>query len=233
MNREEKSAVIEEVAAQIQRSEAVIAFDPTGLTVTQAADLRNRLFDADATLRVVKNRLTLRSADRAGVEPLKELLVGPTALTFVTGDVALAAKALAAFRRESQLIPFKGGTLRGDGLSVEQIESIARLPALQVLQGQFVGVLASPITGLARGLAALISGLAVQLRQIEEQGLVGGAKEDGPGAAPPAAEPQQAAPGPEPPGDPVAEANAGDDQAAEVPGEGAQQSESESESEEG
>ena len=173
MDREQKGAAIVEVAAQIEQSQAVFAVDPTGLSVTQAADLRDRLIEADATLRVVKNRLTHRSAEQAGAQALTQLLVGPTALTFVRGDVALAAKALAGFRRDSQLLVFKGGTMDGDALSVEQMEALARLPSRELLQGQFVGVLASPLTGLVRSLAALIAGVAVQLRQIEEQGLVG------------------------------------------------------------
>jgi len=174
MDRDQKGAAIVEVAAQIEQSQAVFAVDPTGLSVAQAADLRDRLLEADATLRVVKNRLTHRSAEQAGAEALTELLVGPTALTFVRGDVALAAKALAGFRRDSQLLVFKGGTMNGDALSVEQMESLARLPSRELLQGQFVGVLASPLTGLVRSLAALIAGVAIQLRQIEEKGLVGG-----------------------------------------------------------
>ena len=182
MDRDQKGAVIVEVAAQIEQSQAVLAVDPTGISVTQAADLRDRLTEADATLRVVKNRLTHRSAEQAGAETLKQLLVGPTALTFVRGDVALAAKALAGFRRDSQLLVFKGGTMNGDELSVEQMEALARLPSREVLQGQFVSVLASPVTGLVRGLAALIAGVAVQLRQIEQQGLVGGGTAAGPTA---------------------------------------------------
>jgi large subunit ribosomal protein L10 len=122
----------------------------------------------------VKNTLTERAADKAGAETLKPLLEGPTALTFVNGDVAVAAKALATFRRQNNVLEFKGGSLGDEVLSVDQIESIARLPARDVLFGQFVGVVASPITGVVRGLNALISGLAIQLGAIAEQGLVGG-----------------------------------------------------------
>ena len=174
MNREQKAAAIAEVAAMIEEADAIFAVDYRGMSVRQAAELRRRLADADATLRVVKNRLTQRAADQAGAEQLKPLLVGPTAFAFVRGDVALAAKALAGFRREAPTLAFKGGTMNGDALTVEQVESIARLPTREVLQGQFVGVLASPLSGLARGLSALLSGLAVALRQIEERGLVGG-----------------------------------------------------------
>jgi large subunit ribosomal protein L10 len=174
VNRNQKSDVIEQVATQIRESQAVFAVDYRGVTVKQAGMLRDRLLEADATFRVVKNTLTERAADEAGAPGLKGLLTGPTALTFVRGDAALAAKALAGFRRETQLLDFKGGTLEGDTLSVEQVESIARLPTREVLQGQFVGVLASPLTGLVRGLGGLISGLAVALGQIQEKGLVGG-----------------------------------------------------------
>lgn len=184
MNRDEKAAVIEEVADQIRSADAIFAVDYRGLSVQDAANLRTRLVEAGATFRVVKNRLTILSADAAGAESLKELLEGPTAFTFVTegGDAALAAKALAQYRRETETLAFKGGQMGGEVLSIEQIESISRLPAREALQGQFVGVLASPLTTLVRGLAGMISGLASQLQQMADQGLVTGE------APPPAAE---------------------------------------------
>jgi large subunit ribosomal protein L10 len=190
MNREQKAAAIEEVAGQIQESEAVFAVDYRGISVPQAAELRTRLTEAGARFRVVKNTLTERAADQAGAEPLKDVLEGPTAFTFVLaegGDVALAAKALATFRRETDLLAFKGGIMNGDALSVDQMEALSKLPSLDVLHGQLVGVIASPITGLVRGLNALIQGLAIQLGQIAEQGLVGGdapAAEETPAEAP-------------------------------------------------
>ena len=158
MNRDQKAAVVEEVATQIQESEAVFAVDYRGISVPQAAELRTKLNEAGARFRIVKNTLTELSADKAGAESLKELLEGPTAFTFVSaeGDVALAAKALAQFRRETELLEFKGGVMGGDVLTVEQITELSRLPALDVLHGQLVGVIASPITGLVRGLNALI-----------------------------------------------------------------------------
>ena len=178
MNRDQKAAVIEEVATQIKESDAVFAVDYRGISVPQAATLRERLQEADATLRVVKNTLTERAADQAGAEGLKELLDGPTAFTFVRGDAALAAKVIATFRRENQVLEFKGGTMDGAVVSIDQIEAISRLPAREVLHGQLVGVLASPVTGLVRGLHQLIQGLASQLGQIAEQGLVSGQSPD-------------------------------------------------------
>jgi large subunit ribosomal protein L10 len=190
MNREQKAAAVEEVATQIQESEAVFAVDYRGISVPQAAELRTKLNDAGARFRVVKNTLTQLSADKAGAESLKELLEGPTAFTFVAadgGDVALAAKALAQFRRETELLEFKGGVMGGEIITAEQITALSRLPAREVLHQQLVAMVASPITGLVRGLNALIAGLAIQLQQIAEQGLVG----DGEAAA---EEPEPTAP---------------------------------------
>ena len=180
MNRDQKAAVIDEVAVQITESEAVYAVDYRGTSVPQAADLRTRLRETDARFRVVKNTLTERAADQAGAAGLKEYLAGPTALVFVRGDAAAAAKALSDFRRSSGLLAFKGGWMNGDPLSAEQVDSIARLPSREVLYGRLVGMVASPLTGLAAALGGLIGGLARQLQQIAEQGLVGG---DGAAAA--------------------------------------------------
>jgi len=180
MNREQKEAVVEEVATLIKEAEAVFAVDYRGISVPQAAALRTQLNDAGARFRVVKNSLTELAAGKAGADSLKELLEGPTAFTFVApdgGDVALAAKALAQFRRQYDVLEFKGGIMNGDPLSADEITAISRLPALDVLHAQLVGVIASPITGLVRGLNALIAGLAIQLQQIVDDGLVGGAEQ--------------------------------------------------------
>jgi large subunit ribosomal protein L10 len=182
MNRDQKSAVIDEIAASITESNAVFAIDYRGISVEQARDLRTRLRDADATLRVVKNSLTERAADKAGTEQLKALLEGPTALTFVRGDSALAAKSIADFARVTQLLAFKGGLMDGAAVSPAEITTIARLPSRDVLYGQLAGLVASPITGLARTLNALIAGLAVQLGGILGQREAAGEKLEAPAA---------------------------------------------------
>ena len=135
MNRDQKAAVIEEVAGQIRESEAVFAVDYRGISVPQAAELRTTLRNADATFRVVKNTLSERAADQAGAEGLKELLQGPTAMTFVRGDAAAAAKALRDFRRSTQntLLEFKGGWMNGAPLTPADVDAIAQLPSREVL----------------------------------------------------------------------------------------------------
>src|SRR3954470_646008 len=203
MNREQKAAAIAEIAQNIQESGAVFAVDYRGISVPQAAELRAQLREVDARFQVVKNTLTERAADQAAAAELKELLVGPTALTFVRGDAAAAAKALRDYGRRTDLLPFKGGLMDGNPLTADDIGAIARLPSREVLYAQLVGVVAHPIAGLARTLNALIGGLAVALGQIQEKGLVGQ-------GAPAAAEPEPAAEAPaaEPAEEPAAEAAA-------------------------
>jgi large subunit ribosomal protein L10 len=196
VNRDEKATAIAEIATQIQESEAVYAVDYRGISVTQAAELRGRLRDADATFRIVKNTLTERAADQAGADGLKSLLTGPTALTFVRGDAAVAAKALRDYARTTNdLLAFKGGLLGSETVDADQIRSIAQLPARDILYGQLVGVVASPITGLARSLGALVGGLAIALGGVLEKKESGElAAGDAPAAeAAPAAEPEAAA----------------------------------------
>ena len=209
MNKDEKAAVIDRVADQIQEASAIFAIDYRGISVKQIQQLRAQLGDADARFQIVKNRLTIRAADKAGAEELKELLEGPTAFTFVRGDAAVAAKAIATFRRQNGVLEFKGGTMDGEPVTIDEIESIARLPARDVLHGQFVGVLASPLTTLVRGLGSLIGGLAIQLQQIQEQGLAGGgadAEAEAAGEEPAAEESEAEAPAEEAEEEPTAEA---------------------------
>ena len=174
MNRDEKAAVVEKLATEIKDAGAIFALDYRGISVAQTAELRSKLRDADASFRVVKNRLTLRAADQAGIGELKEVLEGPTAFTFVRGDAVIAAKAISQFRREHEILEYKGGLMDGAVVDPDQFTTIARLPGRDVLNGQLAGMIASPLTGLVRGLGSLISGLAIQLQQIQEQGLVHG-----------------------------------------------------------
>jgi large subunit ribosomal protein L10 len=201
MNRDQKTAVVDEIAGELQEADAIFAVDYRGITVSQVADLRVKLRDADARFRVVKNSLSERAADKAGLDTLKPMLVGPTALAFVNGDAALAAKALNDTARQLNLLDFKGGLLNGSALTADDVRSIARLPSREVLYAQLVGTVAAPLTGLARGLNALVGGLAIQLQAIADQGLVSG-EAPAPAAATepeaPAAEPEAEAPAAEP-----------------------------------
>src|SRR5215470_13177891 len=188
MNRDEKAQAIEEIAAQIEGAEAIFAVDYRGISVPQAAELRGKLREADASFRIVKNRLTKLAAEKAGEDRLAELLQGPTALTIVRGDTAQAAKAITTFNKEHEVLTYKGGFMEATVLDETAFKSIAKLPSRDVLNGQFAGVVASPLTGLVRGLGSMIQGLALQLGQIAEKGLVTG---EAPVEEPPAEEAEE------------------------------------------
>jgi large subunit ribosomal protein L10 len=174
MDREQKTAVVEELATELKDATAIFAVDYRGISVPQAAELRAGLRDADTRFRIVKNRLTLRAADEAGTDSLKSYLSGPTALALVKGDAALAAKTINRLGSEWELLDYKGGLMDGEELDPDSFTAIARLPGREALNAQLAGVVASPLTGLVRGLGSMIQGLALQLGQIAEQGLVTG-----------------------------------------------------------
>jgi large subunit ribosomal protein L10 len=206
MNRDQKAAVVDEIAGQIEAAQAIFAVDYRGISVSQIAALRAKLRESDTRFRIVKNSLSERAADKAGAEALRPLLEGPTALALVGGDAAMAAKALNDTARAlNNLIEFKGGLMDGNALSADDVRAMARLPTRDVLNAQLVGTIAAPLSGLVRTLNALIAGVAIQLQAIvdlDPPALVSGeapaaAAEPEPEAA---AEPEaEAAPEPEQP----------------------------------
>ena len=174
MNRHQKEQAVAELTEEFGAAEAVYAVDYRGLSVAQITDLRGRLAENDTTLKVVKNRVTKLAAEQSEAGSLSEHLVGPTALAFVRGDAAAAAKTLQTYSKETDnILELKGGLFEGSALSAEDVASIAKLPAREVLYQQLVGLIASPITGTARTLNALLSAIPVQLQKISEQGLIG------------------------------------------------------------
>jgi large subunit ribosomal protein L10 len=174
MNKEQKAAVVEELSKELSDSDAIFAIDYRGISVPQAAELRSGLRDADTRFRIVKNRLTLLALDKAGTDELKDHMEGPTALAFVNGDAALAAKTIFRLGSEWELLDYKGGLMDGEVLDADSFKAIAKLPGREQMNAQFAGIVASPLTGLVRGLGSMVQGLAMQLKQIADQGLVSG-----------------------------------------------------------
>jgi large subunit ribosomal protein L10 len=194
MDKEQKAAAVAELTEDLKGVDAVFAIDYRGISVTGAAELRRNLAEADAVFKVVKNRLAKRAAADAGVDDLDDLLTGPTALTLINGDAVIAAKAISNFSREHAVLAYKGGFMDGAPLDEDGFKTIARLPGLDVLRGQLVGITASPLTGLVSGLNNMLSGLGRQLAQIAEQGLVTGEAPAEAAPEEPAAEPESEEP---------------------------------------
>ncbi len=201
MRRDEKTAVVEELASRFDETTAIFAVEYRGISVPQAAELRTKLRESDASFKVVKNRLAKLAAQKSGTEGIDHLLTGPIALTLIKGDPVTAAKTIATFSKENEVLTFTGGIMDGEPLDPDAFLAISRLPGVDVLHGQMVGIIASPLTGLVTGLGNLISGLGRQLAQIAEQGLVSGeppaAEEPAAAQEAPAEEPAAETPEPE------------------------------------
>jgi len=225
MKRDEKEAAVKEISSELESAGAIFAVDYRGISVPQAAELRSKLRDSDASFSVVKNRLAKRATDGTdAAAALDEHLVGPTALTFVRGDAVVAAKTISDFIKANDVLAYKGGLMDGATLAPEQFNAIAKLPGVEILRGQLVGLAASPLSGVVRTLNQLLAGLAQQLGQVAEQGLVSG---EPPAAESEADEPAAAAADePEPEAEePAAEAEAettseSEDEADQTPEEG-------------
>jgi large subunit ribosomal protein L10 len=169
MLRKEKEAVIEEAVGLLDGAQALYVSDYRGLTVAQLTELRGALREWGATLHVLKNTLTAIAAERAGRDSLKELLTGPTAVTFCGEDLVGPAKALSDYARTHPTLVVRGGLLQGDLLDADGVRRLGALPPRDVLIGQVVGTMAAPLTGLVTVLQGTISGFVRALNQVAEQ----------------------------------------------------------------
>ncbi|NOX99786.1 MAG: 50S ribosomal protein L10 [Verrucomicrobia bacterium] len=167
----EKQIIIDEILERINNSPYTLVAEYTGMTVPQFADLRNRLAETGAEIHVGKNALVKRAADTAGLpEAIGAELTGQNALVTGEQDVCAAAKVLKDFRKECEKPTVKIGSLDGELLDAEQIDALASLPPMEVLQAQFLGVLLQPATKLVRVLNEPGTSLARVLAAKGEQG---------------------------------------------------------------
>lgn len=169
MLRDEKEAVIAEVARLLADSETVFVSDYRGLTVAQLSELRAKLRENGASFKVVKNTLGSIAAERADRGGMRDLLSGPTAVTFCGDDLVGAAKALAEFARTHPQLDVRGGLLQSTVIDAAGVKALASLPPRDVLVAQVVGTIAAPLTGLVTVLQGTISGFVRALNQVAEQ----------------------------------------------------------------
>jgi large subunit ribosomal protein L10 len=148
MKKEQKEQVVEELTARLKAAETLLVADYRGLTMTQIDDLRTRLLESGARFTVVKNTLTRRAAEAAGTEALLALLDGPSAIAFLEtdGDMVAAAKALADSARETNVLEIRGGIMQGRAVTAAEVETLAKLPPVDVLRGQVLGAIVAPLT---------------------------------------------------------------------------------------
>lgn len=164
--RPDKVAVVAEIVEKLNAADAVFVSEYRGLSVTALADLRRALRGVGGEHKVYKNTLATLAARDAGKEALSDLLVGPTGLTFVTGDVAAAAKALREFAKANPLLVPTGGVIGDKALSAKDIDALADLPPREVVLAQLAGAFQAPLVKTAGLLQALPRNFAYGLKAL-------------------------------------------------------------------
>jgi large subunit ribosomal protein L10 len=174
MLRKNKEEVVAELAERLRGSDTLILADYRGLSMTEIDGVRTELLRHGARFSVVKNTLTKRAAEEAGVPELVDLLDGPTAIAFVgEGDMVAVAKTLTDTARRTRILAVKGGVLQGRAMTAEQVRDLAALPPFDVLQGQVLGAIVGPLDAIVGLFAAplrdLVGVLDARIGQLEEQ----------------------------------------------------------------
>ncbi len=193
MARPEKAAAVEEITSRFGESSAALLTEYRGLTVTEIADVRNALREADADYKVMKNTLVRIAAQEVGLADLAGLLTGPTAIAFCRGDAVAAAKALDEAAKRFPVLVVKGGVLNGKILDADQARDLARIEPREVLLARIAMMMNQPAQQTVNVFSALLRNLGSMLAQVVEQK---GAK--APAEAPQAA-PEEAPEAEEPP----------------------------------
>ena len=166
--RSDKVAVVDEVRERLGESSASVVTEYRGLTVAAMAELRRTLRASGGDFKVFKNTLVRRAIEGGDHAGLADHLVGPTAITFVSGDVSAVAKALKDFAKTNPALIIKGGVLDGKSLSDKDLKALADLPSRDVLLSQLAGLIASPMQQLASLFKAVPQSLAYGLKALIE-----------------------------------------------------------------
>jgi large subunit ribosomal protein L10 len=193
VDKNQKEQVVAELAERLRTSDTLIVADYRGLTMPQIDALRGELLKHGARFQVVKNTLTKRAAEVAGSEHLLAMLEGPTAIAFVEaeGDPAAVAKALAAAAKETNVIELRGGVMQGRPITAAEVETLSKLPSLDVLRSQVLGAITAPVTTIVALFNAPLQNLVGLIDARIDQ--LGGAETPAPVEAAQAAEVQEPA----------------------------------------
>jgi large subunit ribosomal protein L10 len=176
VKKEDKERAVADLTDRLKNTETMLVADYRGLTMPQIDDLRTKLLEHGARFTVVKNTLTRRAAEAAGTEALLALLEGPTAIAFLEsdGDAVAVAKALVDAARDTRVLELRGGMLEGRPVEPAEIESLAKLPPVDVLRAQVLGAIAAPVTAIVGLFTAPLQDLYglidARIEQLEAQG---------------------------------------------------------------
>jgi large subunit ribosomal protein L10 len=175
--RADKAGAVAELTEHFRSAGATVLTEYRGLTVAQLTQLR-RALGRETTYAIAKNTLAKRAAVDAGIDGLDELFTGPTALTFVSGDVVEAAKGLRDFAKANPRLVIKGGVFEGKAISAAEVTRLADLESREVLLAKLAGGMKANLSKAAALFQAPLSKtarLAAALQEKREQ--QGGAEE--------------------------------------------------------
>jgi large subunit ribosomal protein L10 len=168
MARSDKDAAVAEIADAFRGSSAAVLTEYRGLTVSQLTELRRSMGDS-ARYAIVKNTLTKIAAKQAGLDGLDEMLTGPTAVAFITGDPVEAAKGLRDFSRGNPLLIIKGGVLDGAPISADEIRRLADLESREVLLAKLAGAMNASLSNAVSLFAAPLAQAARLIEALRQQ----------------------------------------------------------------
>lgn len=166
MRRDEKKAIVDELAGVLKDAGTVLLTDFTGMDVAMATELRKRFREASIEYRVVKNTLARRAAHEAGMGGIETKFTGPTGLVLADKDPAAAAKILAQFERQHATPKVKAGWVDMSVVGPEEVRVIADLPPRDVLLAQIGAGIMAPVSGFARLLGELLRRLVSTIDQV-------------------------------------------------------------------
>lgn len=145
----QKEQLVNEVAEKIAKAKSIVLVNHCGLTVEQDTALRVDMRKADVEYKVIKNTILVRAFEKAGYTGFEKVFEGPTAVAFSYEDTVAGAKIVVENGTKTKMLEIKGGVIEGKIASVEEIKLLASIPAKPVLIGQLLGLLTSPMRGLA------------------------------------------------------------------------------------
>lgn len=169
MARPEKVQAVQEITERFKGSSAALLTEYRGLTVTEIAELRGALREADAEYKVLKNTLARIAAKEVGLDDLVGMLEGPTAVAFVRGDAVEAAKALDDAAKKFPVLVIKGGVLDGKVVSAEQASQLAKLESREVQLAKIVMMVNTPLQQTVNVFSALLRDFGSMLAQVVAQ----------------------------------------------------------------
>ena len=166
MARPEKEEAVQEIVARFKNAEAALLTEYRGLRVGEIREVRSALREANAEYKVLKNTLTRIAVREVGLDELVAMLEGPTAIAFVHGDAAAAAKTLDEAAKKFPVLSLKGGVLDGKILDADQSRQLARLEPREVQLAKIATMMNSPLQQTANVLSALLRDLGSMLAQV-------------------------------------------------------------------